>query len=257
MRFCQRSGEIIKQEVKRTFLKREVKRTATYEKLAIEKTPEELALYRTRKRIDVQAFRARCAEKKLRAEPELASNTSGHSLRSFQASSTEPLLVALAPRSRKLTVVMPSVQKKVNAMERIEHSPPTNTPSISTPVKEAQSLLIEGGITPRPCRIKPLLPYTTTMKCVRSATPSVKRSLFNVVKPKGVLHGVAKQISKKSALCRNNIFKKTDKKMVTRRKIVGMRAAQQVAEFLRREDNSTELPGKKDNVRYPNPLMPC
>ena len=116
-------------------------------------------------------------------------------------------------------------------------------------------------MTPKLSRVKALLPYTITMQQVVKAATSVKQALFSpdqqdnpsaaysrgTIKRKARYRGVNRVLSKKIKLSHDYIFrlKKSSKKRAT----VAESHRRIIVSFLQREDNSFQMPGKRDQVR--------
>lgn len=132
-------------------------------------------------------------------------------------------------------------------------APPVESLPLPTysPLSAAKSLAASIDVTPRPERLKKLLPFTITMDQVASASTTVKKVLFSEEK---AIHapmkytGVKKLISLKTKLSRDYIFS-TSRKRSNKRERQANLHRDTIIEYLKRDDNSYCLPGKKDHVR--------
>ena len=106
--------------------------------------------------------------------------------------------------------------------------------------------------TPRPHRVNALLPFTTTISCIKSARTTIKKALFDPARNPNINRKMLstrfrKNLSKKVSLSTDYIF--YQKKGENMRKAIAKSQKMLVGEFLRRSENSNELPGKKDQIR--------
>lgn len=115
---------------------------------------------------------------------------------------------------------------------------------VGTPTKEALALLSEEGITPKRSLVKKLLVYTSTMKCVATASQKTKRLLFSVTR-KNVR--AAKSIAKRIGLSRQYVFHQVNKK--TRRRVKAKEVNGLIIDFLKRSDNSAIIPDTRDHLK--------
>ena len=141
------------------------------------------------------------------------------------SSATEPVPIASAlPESEVSNGAVPS------------------TPVPDTPVSSMKSLLNSVNVKPCGDIVSALIPYAVTMDCVQKASLGVKKTLF-ANKSASKIRGGARFLSKKLHLSRDYVFHS--------RKVKNYAKARRamVAEFLKREDNSSEMPSKKDHVK--------
>lgn len=117
-----------------------------------------------------------------------------------------------------------------------------------TPIREAENLLINAGVTPKPSLVQNIVPYTATMKAIRNAPMSVKRKLLSQTTPRKSSKGFARAVGAVSKVPRKYIFHST-KAAIHQRKVLSSSRKAIVVSFLKRPDNSSQLPGKKDQVR--------
>ena len=123
---------------------------------------------------------------------------------------------------------------------------------IYSPTTAALALAKQLDITPRPHRVNALLPFTTTISCIKSARTTIKKALFDPARNPNINRKMLstrfrKNLSKKVSLTTDYIF--YQKKGENMRKAIAKSQKMLFGEFLRRSENSNELPGKKDQIR--------
>lgn len=123
----------------------------------------------------------------------------------------------------------------------------------TSPEKEAVEILMSMGTTPQQERIDTILPLVETVKQVRKAPMGVKKNLFpkkqTTLKERKLRRRskIVKKISDAIKISREYIYRHR----VARCKRASASAAkrEKVNDFLTREDNSVQLPGRKDNIQ--------
>lgn len=116
----------------------------------------------------------------------------------------------------------------------------------STPQKQLEGILREEQVPMTHTLLKKLLPYTATMKCIKSASPRIKKALFSkrVSGTKGLISSIARKISFPRRKMMRNVTPAVNRKRKSQK------TSQKVVEFMRRVDNSYCLPGKRDVQKY-------
>ena len=114
------------------------------------------------------------------------------------------------------------------------------------------ALALAKQLTPRSHRVNALLPFTTTISCIKSARTTIKKALFDPARNPNINRKMLstrfrKNLSKKVSLSTDYIF--YQKKGENMRKAIAKSQKMLVGEFLRRSENSNELPRKKDQIR--------
>ena len=123
---------------------------------------------------------------------------------------------------------------------------PINIPA--SPMTATRDLAKSLGMTPRPDRIKTLLPFTIATQQVKASTTAMKKALFQTPVGGKKCHGTVGRLAKNIALSPDYIFK--TKQAATKR--IEEQAARRVdvTDFLKRQDNSYELPDKKNEKQF-------
>lgn len=125
----------------------------------------------------------------------------------------------------------------------------TGTDITYSPHAAATNLVKELGVSPDGSRVKTLVPFTVAMAQVKSAPSTVKKQLFG--KPKTVqgqkYRGLVRTLSKKIKLSTADFFRKRVSKNM--RRLNATQSKKLIISFMKRADNSFELPSKKDNIR--------
>ena len=111
-----------------------------------------------------------------------------------------------------------------------------------SPMTEAVQLAKVMNITPNPERLKALKPLIVVQQQVRQSSTKVKKGLFQTPATKKA-HGTIGAVAEKIGLSPDYIFKQ--KKTSTNRIQKEADTRAHVLEYLKREDNSYELPDKK------------
>ena len=116
-----------------------------------------------------------------------------------------------------------------------------------SPTTAALALGKQLDITPRPHRVNALLPFTTTISCIKSARTTIKKALFDPARNLNINRKMLstrfrKNPSKKVSLSTDYIF--YQKKGENMRKAIAKSQKMLVGEFLRRSENSNELPDR-------------
>ena len=137
------------------------------------------------------------------------------------------------------------LKEHVNQLEK-QKTPTLETVVPPTPQRDAVRLLQEVSVTPSRERVRALLPYTETVSRVKKASTSLKQTLFSE-KTTTKRSGISKAISTKIKLSRDYIFRKRAARNM--RASIARSQRVMVADFLKRPDNSYELPAKKDQIR--------
>lgn len=117
--------------------------------------------------------------------------------------------------------------------------------AMDTPTKEAATILCNMGVTPTKEKVSTLKPVFVALESVKKAPKAVKKTLFGQQQYR---QGNAKYLSKKIGMSRDNIFHSKRAKS-QRRNLLSKAKQAQANEFLRRSDNSYELPAKKDQLK--------
>ena len=125
-----------------------------------------------------------------------------------------------------------------------EHAP-------STPIREAKQILVDIGKTPTQSAVKKISPYTATAQAVRKSSLPTKRKLLDSASSKSRRkHGInATAIGKATKTPRRYVFAKNPFQSRSTRKLISNSRRNLVIAFLKRPDNSFQLPGIRDQVR--------
>ena len=123
------------------------------------------------------------------------------------------------------------------------------TPPPLTPHCEAQKRLTALGVTPSQERILQVLPLTLTLNRVAEAPRAVKRELFSPnYKPKsGHYKWCFTKLAKKVRISTADLFRSY--KIKNQIQAQSFATTMVIQAFMKRPDNSFELPRKNDNVR--------
>ena len=115
-----------------------------------------------------------------------------------------------------------------------------------TPEKEATAFLETLHLEPTESAIKKVIPLTETRRIVKEAPKEIKRNLFAGVKKR---KGIVKSLAKAVRLSRKNIGRRRLPKVSAHTAGREVRVGQ-IQEFLKRGDNSYELPDKKKAGKF-------
>ena len=151
------------------------------------------------------------------------------------------------PKVRQLKKTLATTQKELDSLRRTMRNTGSESqePFLTSPERAAVALLTAVDSSPRPGRIKVLLPFTETVSNLRKASSKIKKALFNE-KPVNRL-STKNALSKTVKLSRDDIHKKRRRQSMRAAFARSRRAL--VADFLKQPQNSYELPSKKAQVR--------
>ena len=151
------------------------------------------------------------------------------------------------PKVRQMQRELQATKKKLRVLSaKVVRHQLRQCKSVATPEKEARQLCLQGSITPTTKRVKLLTPYTQTMAVLRHSSSKVKKHLFTPSQK--FKKGCAKTIARKIKMCRDYVFHRK-KKGGSKRPGLSAHKRALVIDFLKRADNSYELPGVKDRPR--------
>lgn len=144
-------------------------------------------------------------------------------------------------------------EKMIEQLSRNEEPPPAED---YTPTEEhAVEILMEMGATPHKERMNVLMPLVETVQRVRNAPTAVKKSLFVPKENEAIAEQnmrkrrcLTTEVSKTIGLTRNLLYKSKPKKMKRQDDSHGRREL--VNNFLRRPENSVEMPSKCDSRKF-------
>ena len=162
------------------------------------------------------------------------------------------------PKARALQRLVDQKEKEIdglrNALNKVQEGQ-NNTDNtddmaapiaLSTPQREAVQLCDSMNVTPTAPRIRAVLPLTAAVDAVKNAPTDIKKKLFSGRKSRKV-NRIASAVSKKIKLSRNLVHSEHSAK--TMRLSLAKSKKTMVNTFLRRADNSAELPSKWDQAR--------
>lgn len=118
----------------------------------------------------------------------------------------------------------------------------------STPEQQAIKLMVELDVTPLNDRIQMLVPYVETVARVAKAKNVVKKQLFRPSPDRRYKGRARVLLSKKVQYSRSLLYQKGYKNR-NRRALIMRSTKTLINEYLKRPENSYEMPGKKDQVR--------
>ena len=122
----------------------------------------------------------------------------------------------------------------------------------STPVRQAHDLLSELGKAPSQSNVKRVLPYTATITAVKQATLPIKRKIFgpsSSAKRTKISKSLAGDIEKITNVSARYICRRPYTKYRPTRKLLARSRNNLAVRFLKRPDNSSQLPSKKHHVK--------
>ena len=146
------------------------------------------------------------------------------------------------------------------AVEALEADTTNNTPAVAvealevdttpakheTPKTHAINILTKLHLTPTVKRVNEMLPITEIVDTVRKAPQNIKKELF---KGKSRVKRLATRIGSTIGLSRKYVHPAKKEKVAAKSRTTNKELKARVLLFLKREDNSYELPSKRDQVR--------
>ena len=146
------------------------------------------------------------------------------------------------------------------AVEALEADTTNNTPAVAvealeadttpakhgTPKTHAINILTKLHLTPTVKRVIEMLPITEIVDTVRKAPQNIKKELF---KGKSRVKRLATRIGSRIGLSRKYVHPAKKEKVAAKSRTMNKELKARVLLFLKREDNSYELPSKRDQVR--------